>query len=113
VELPAVVDRDEAELLAVPSGDCGTVLSEERHLDGRQRVEPARQRALVLLPPQPVALAGAVRRRDEHAVEPGEGLLEARDTLDPRLAVVGADDERIPLEEGVEPAGRPADGARG
>jgi hypothetical protein len=105
VQLPAVGGGREAELLARAARDRGPVLPEQGHLDGRDSVEPPSQGALVVAPAQPVHLPGPVGSRDEDPVDPGEGGLQARHALHGRLPVIAADDEGVPLEEGVQPAG--------
>src|SRR5581483_10856083 len=105
---PAVAVGPEAELLARPPRDRVDSLASERHLDRGLAVEALGEGAGIdERRATEIELAGAVRGGDDDVVlEPGEGRLQLRRPLDRRLPVVGKEDDRIALEEGVPAAGR-------
>ena len=89
--------RSDEILLAGAARDHLAVLEEERDVDRRLAVERRRERARVVA----VEHRRAVRGGDERAVDD-----ELRRPLDVRLPVVGAEHDRVPLEELVRPARR-------
>ena len=88
--------EDRVVLVAVASHDDAAVLLESDDPGGRLVVETLGDRARIVR----VDHRRAVRRG--HEVVAG---VEARDLVDVRLAVVGADDHGVALEERVRPAG--------
>ena len=97
--------RRKRELLSLAADDGLAVLEEERRLDRRLLVEPLGQCTHIVLVAQPVEHPGAVRCRHQHSGKIAEGLLQANVPVDLRLAVVGAKDNRVPLEKLVGAAG--------
>src|SRR5919106_162028 len=108
-EVPGtVVPGREAELEALAPSDGLAVLAEEDNVGRGLVVEPqseltqtrpAARKAVDH--PGPVGGDGKDARSDSF----GKGVLEAREPLDGRLPVVGADDHRVALEKVLEAAG--------
>src|SRR5581483_8330179 len=108
--------RPEPQLLSLAARDPVAVLEEEHHLRSRLVVQPLRELADILRAArQPVDLPRAVRRGNGD-VRPGEAAateereigvraLERDRALDLRLAVVGADDDGVAVEERVDAPG--------
>ena len=102
---PGAVRGREAKLLAVAPGHRLGAFAVEHDLRGGLAVEPSRELGRVLAAlRQPVDHARPVRGGHEHAVHPGEGRLQRDRPVDPGLAVIGADHDRVALEELVRPA---------
>src|SRR5438094_2642625 len=100
--LPASGGRPEAKLFAVAPRDYLVAFPVEDDFSGRTTVEAPSQRRGVPSVDHPRAVRGG----DDDVIDPGEARLQGGDALDRRLAVIGADDHRVPLEKLVRAAGR-------
>src|SRR5438105_3289170 len=104
--LPAGAGGSEPKLLAFTARDGLAAFAVEDELRARDAVQPLREsRRILTAVRQSIHHAGPIRGGDDQAFDAGEAGLERGRPVDLRLPVVGADDDRIALEELVRAAG--------
>ena len=104
---PRVGVGREAQLLAIAPHDRFRSFEEEHRLCRVFPVESFRERPRVgCAAPEPVDHPGSVRRGHEHVVEVGERRLQPNVAVDVRLTMVGAEHDRVALEELIGTARR-------
>src|SRR5439155_24778611 len=100
--LPASSGWGEAQLFALAPRDGLVAFAVEDDFGCGAAVQPPSQGRGVASVDHPRAVRGG----HDHIVDSTEGRLQRGDALDRRLAVIGADDHRVPLEKLVRAAGR-------
>ncbi len=117
-DAPAAIPGREANLHAGLPRDGLAMLEEEREVDtigaveplgelsGRARVERVDHPRAVGAGDDGLAAVGTRAPAAREDVQVGERVLEPGDALDTRLPMVGADDDRVALEERLVPPGR-------